>query len=229
VKKLIDHIEKLLLGSVLVVLFGANAMAQKPVLHFMVDQCETLEFSVVDMPGDRYTWSIYRDSTVNFAQVDGDVDPVIYFENGMYEGSTVRVNWLEPGRYFVRVMVYDETICTNNLLMYMIDVLEYKPNAELLGDSLCIGEPAEVKVIFSGRGPWDITYTYGDGTNIVNLTGIVEPELSILVDVPSMPGTTDVWIMEVTDQCTVRSYPVPQKVGVTILPKPTNSRIYLKE
>lgn len=208
----------------------APVKAQKPIIEMTVDQCETLEFSVVDLPGDRYTWDIYRDSTVNFANTKGDVDPVVYFEKAMYEGSTVRVHFLEPGRYFVRVMVWNEVECTNNLLVYMVDVLEYIPEAELIGDSLCVGMPAVIKIVLTGRGPWNVQYTYGDDSNAVWINGITESEISVPI-IPALPvGTTDFWIMEVTDDCTVNSYVAdPKKVGVIIFPKPTNSKIYLKE
>ena len=101
----------------------------KPVQKFEIGQCERLTLSVVDMPGDRYTWDIYSDPNVNFAQDKGDLDPVEYFENSMYEGSTVQINSIEPGRYFVRVMVWDDVECTNNLLVYELVVHETKPEA----------------------------------------------------------------------------------------------------
>jgi hypothetical protein len=226
-KRLITHIMYRTLGVLLVVLTVAPAMAQKPMQNFEVGQCETMEFSVVDWHGDRYTWDLYRDSTVNFAKIKGDVDPVPYFEKGMYEGSTVRVHWLEPGRYFLRIMVWDEVECTNNLLMYLIDVTEVLPEAEIFGDSTCIGVPAIVKIIFTGHGPWDVSYTYGDGTNIVNLIGITEEEYTI--SMPPLPiGITEFWVTEIIDQCT--SNLVPSERGrVVIFPKPTNSKIYLKE
>jgi len=230
VKQRIHHIIYQTLGIILVVLAIAPARAQKPIDYFVVDQCETLEFSVVDIPGDRFTWDLYRDSTVNFAQEKGDVDPVIYFEKDMYEGATVRVNWLDPGSYFLRVMVWDEVSCTNNLLIFKIDVLEYLPEAILIGDSLCVGMPAEVKIVLTGRGPWNVQYTYGDDSNAVWLNGITESEITIPVIDPLPVGTTEFWVMEVTDDCTVNSYVAdPTKVGVIIFPKPTNSKIYLKE
>jgi len=213
------------------VLTVATASAQKPVSYFQVDQCDTIELSVVDWPGDRYTWDIYRDSTVNFAKTNGDVTPVPYFVNGMYEGSTVQVVNLEAGRYFLRIMVWDDVMCTNNLLVFMLDVLENLPEAFLEGDSVCIGETAKVKVVLTGMGPWDVTYTYGDGTNVVNLNGVTESEFT--VPMPMLPeGKTDVWVMEVVEDngvCRIVNSTPSQKVGVLIYPKPTNSKIYLKK
>ena len=231
VNKVIYHIRNLTLGILLVVLTVATAIAQKPIQRFTVDQCETIEFSVVEWPGDRYTWDLYRDSTVNFANTKGDLDPVTYFDDGMYQGSTVRVNWLQPGRYFLRVMVWDEVKCTNNLLVFKVDVLENLPEATIVGDSACIGEPLVVKIVFTGLGPWDVTYTFGDESNAINLNGIVEPEFTI--PITGLPvGTTDFWVMEVVEDngvCRVVNSTSSDKVGVIIYPKPKNSKIYLKE
>lgn len=227
-RKLNYYIFRWLAGIFLAFLTVTSVVAQKPMQHFVVDQCESYEFSVVEFPGDRYTWDLYRDSTVNFAYDKGDVDPVSYFENSMYEGSTVRVNWLEPGRYFLRVMAWDEVNCTNNLLVFLIDVVESKPDATIESDPACEGEQLVLRFILTGRGPWDVTYTYGDGSNVINLNGITEPEYAIPID-PLPPGVTQFWVMEVTDQCTVNSYAVPVKTDVEVYPTPNISRIYVKD
>lgn len=210
----------------LVVLTVANARAQ-----IVVNQCETIEFSVVEWPGDRYTWDIYSDLTVNFAKEKGDIGPVPYFEDDMYEGSTVRVNGLEPGKYMVRIMVWDEDKCTNNVGLYRLDVIESKPEATVEGSENCIGEPSVFKIIFTGTGPWDVIYTFGDESNAVNLYGITEPELA--VSIPPLPvGVTEVWVMEVVEYkgiCRIVNSTPSEKGRVVIFPKPTNSRIYLKE
>ncbi len=230
--RLIYHIIYRLPGILLVILTVAPAMAQKPIQHFVVNQCETYEFSVVDVEGDRYTWDLYKDQTANFAYDKGDVDPVTYFEDSNYEGSTVRVNWLEAGRYFLRVMAWDEENCTNNLLLFLIDVVESKPEAIIVGDSACIGDPLEIRFILTGRGPWDVKYAYGDASNpqvmTINLNGTTETDYVVPID-PLPPGITQFWVMEVTDQCSVRSYPAPDKTNVEVYEKPKNSRIYVKD
>lgn len=232
-KHWISHIIYRTLGILLVVLTVATARAQKPVIDMGdIPQCETTTFSVVDWPGDRYTWDLYRDSTVNFAHTKGDVDPAIYFEKDMYEGSTVNINWLDPGRYFLRVMVWDEVSCTNNLLLFKINVVEMLPELILIGDSVCEDETAIVKVIFTGKGPWEATYTYGDGLVTYNLNGTLDQEEQTIEFLPyELPlGTTDFWVMEVTDDCTVNSYEIdPPKIGVVIYPLPSSSKIYLKD
>jgi len=210
-----------------VMLTVATAMAQKPVTHIPVDQCESYVFSVDKWPGDRYTWDLYTElewDTVNFAQQNGNVTPVPFFEDGNYQGSTVTVNWLEPGRYFLRVMVWDEVSCTNNLLVFSVTVKESIPTATIEGSESCYGDPVVFKIILTGRGPWDLVYTYGDGTAVVNLIGAVEPEQTRTL--PALPaGIFDVWVTEIIDQCSSNLIS-SDKGRVVIFPKPTNSNIY---
>lgn len=234
-KRTFYHIVAKSLRVILVVLVVAfSAAAQKPVQRFEVNQCETIEFSVQEWPGDRYTWDLYSElewDNVNFANENGNFGPVPYFENGMYEGSTVRVNNLPAGIYFLRIMVWDEVQCTNNLLVFMIDVFETLPEASMEDGSACIGEPAFVKIVFTGSGPWDVTYTFGDESNAVNLSGIVEREYAVAI--PALPeGVHNIWVMDVAEGdgvCRVVNFNPSEKARVVIFPKPNNSPIYLKE
>lgn len=227
----IRHIIVRLAGIVFLAVLALTAVkAQKPVPHIEIPQCYSYTFSVVEWPGDRYTWDLYRDSTVNFAWEKGDVDPAAYFENQMYEGSSVTVNWLDTGRYFLRVMVWDEVNCTNNLLVFSIDVLPNLPTVVLEGDSVCQDEIAYVKVVFTGMAPWSAKYTFDDGNVVLNLNGETDEEF--FVPMQGLPvGTREYWVMEVTDQCTVNSYPVPnpEKARVVIFPRPVSKKIYLNE
>jgi len=202
-------------------------MAQQLVPKFEVEQCETLEFSVVNWPGDRYTWDLYTGQkldTVNFAQQKGNIDPAGYFNKGIYEGSSVTVHWLDPGIYLLRVMVWDETICNNNLALFKVEVKERKPDATIVGDSLCYGDPVVFKIILTGMGPWDVKYTYGDGSVVLNLNGVSEPVQTI--SLPPLPaGVTEIWVQEIIDQCTNNLVP-SEKGRVVIYPLPVNSKIF---
>jgi hypothetical protein len=103
---------------------AASAVAQN-----VVRQGETSQLRVEQMPGDTYTWDLYRDSTVNFAVAPGDCPPTdAYFPNGN-TGATVDVTWLEPGIYFFRVLAVDAAGCTNNLEVGRMQVLEALPTA----------------------------------------------------------------------------------------------------
>jgi hypothetical protein len=219
------------LGILLMTLTVATAMAQKPIQHIEVEKCETIEFSVVDWPGDRYTWDLYRDSTVNYAKEKGDIDAVPYFEKGMYEGHTVRVNWLEEGRYFLRVMVWNEVECTNNLILFLVDVIEVIPEAELYGDSTCIGDDAFVRIVLSGRGPWDLKYSYSsdaNGNNIMSVN-LHTFDHENIVKIPALPvGLTEFWVDEIITQCSINMIQ-SDKGRILIYPKPSQSKIYLKD
>lgn len=230
-KQIIKHI----IFRVLVVLAGmlaiykVEAQLKIPVQKLTLPQCDSYEFSVENWPGDRYTWDLYQDTTANFAFAKGDVDPAAYFEDGMYEGSTVTVNWLDPGRYILRVMVWDETTCTNNLMIFYVLITEHVPELVLIGDSVCEDETALLKVVFTGLGPWEAVYTYGDGTDHLNLNG--PDELPFVIEIPGLPvGTREYWVMEVTDQCTVHSYPepYPDRARITIFRRPFSQRINVK-
>ena len=231
-KRLFYHIMYRTPGILLVVLTVATAMAQKEVSvqHIVAEQCETIEFSVVEWPGDRYTWDLYTDlkwDTVNMAIQNGNVEPVPYFENGMYEGSNVRLNWLDAGRYFLRVMVWDEEICSNNMVVFLVDVKEHILGATLEGDSVCYGDPVAFKIVLTGLGPWDVKYTFGDGTATLNLNGITEPKQTVFL--PPLPaGQFDVWVTEIIDQCSQNMLP-SEKARIVIYPKPANTQIILRE
>lgn len=214
----------------LLLFISFTAVAQKTVIHVEAEQCDTVEFRVVDLPGlptDRYTWDIYRDSTVNFATEKGDVGPVPYFVNDMYQGDAVRVTGLGAGRYFVRIMIWNEEICTNNLLVYLLDITAHIPYAVLYGDSVCYGEPTTLRIVFTGSGPWDILVTDSDGAIAINLMGETENEKT--VSLPPLPvGPTEFHIVQVADKCTVNDQ-IVEKTVVHIYPRPSNSRIYVAD
>lgn len=215
-------------GLLLLLLPAITTLAQKPVPYYELPQCDTLELSVVDWPGDRYTWDIYSDPSVNFATEKGDIGPVPFFVNDMYQGSTVQITGLPTGRYYARVMVWDEVQCTNNLMVFMFDVIEQLPYAELYGDSVCYGEPVKLRVVFTGTGPWDLIYTYGDGTVHLNIN-TDKTEYEFTPEIPALPvGPTEFFILQVTDQCTVNDQ-IVEKAVVHIYPRPSTSRIYVSD
>jgi len=237
-KKKLKHIVLYpILGFFLVSLSFAVTYAQdgsKAVPAFEVTQCDTLHLQLEEFTGDRYTWDIYSDPDGNFAINQGDMEAAVYFENQMYEGASVRVLNLPPGTYFLRVMVWDEVQCTNNLMVFKMDVIPTPP-PEVFGDSLCVGDVPNVRVVFTGHGPWDFTYAYFDGVNYVNGIGHAD-ESDIIVPIldPLPVGETKFWVMEVTDACTVISYEqlAPEDrpgTGILIYKKPEKKPIYVKD
>ena len=223
-KKLIYHILRRLPGILLVMLAVVPSMAQ-----IVVDQCDTMQFSVTSRPSipeTHFVWAIYPSSNDPTDVLDptGSLDPSTYFADGMYAGRTVSVVGLDPGTYYVRIHVWDEVTCTDNIEMYVMEVIEQELDAYMVGDSACIGDPAVVKIVFTGKGPYNVVYTFGDEFNSVNLNGITDPEYTIPVAFPV--GTTEFWVMEVSNDCVVKSYTVPEKARLEIYPKPTSSQIY---
>jgi len=221
-------------GILLAVLAVASAVAQKPVIHIEVSQHDTIEFSVVKWPGDEYTWDLYDNPDLNFALENDRLGPTPYFVNGMYRGSTVQVTNLPPGFYFLRVMVWDEVACTNNLIVYSIEVLEV-PLADLYGEEACFGDPTFLRVVLTGVGPWDIIYTDGLEDHSVNLNGQpgedqyhrVYPQMMEPIEEVIM---REYWITYIKDLGTGgENFKPSNKARIIIYPTPTNSKIYLKE
>ena len=128
--------------------------------QIVVEECDTMEFSVVsrpNIPETHFVWAIYNSSPNPTDVLDpaGALDPALYFVDGMYasgEGRTVRVIGLAPGVYYVRIHVWDEVSCTDNIEMYVMEVIESNLDFELVADSVCIGEPSTIRIIFSGTG-----------------------------------------------------------------------------
>jgi hypothetical protein len=232
VRKLFYHIVKRLPGLLLVVLAMVSAKAQ-----IVIEQCDTMEFSVVSRPTideSHFVWAIYNASPNPTDVLDPttSLDPALYFTNGQYAGRTVSVVNLDPGEYYVRIEVWDEVSCTNNVEMYVLEVIESIPDVELYGDSVCIGDPATVTIRFTGVGPYTISYTYGDentGT-FVNMNGVVVdgPKVVIPILEPLPVGENSFWLISIEDDCKAYEFPIDERpgTGVRIYPKPSNSQIY---
>lgn len=228
-KRLIYHIIRLTLVLIPVMLTVANARAQ-----IVVSQCDTMEFSVVSRPSideSHFVWGIYNSSPdpVDVLDPATTLDPALYFVNGQYAGRTVQVTGLNPGVYYVRIEVWDEVSCTNNVEMYVLEVIEHELALELTGDSACIGDPVMIKLVFSGTAPYDaqLTYTNVDGTQSIYLNGVTENEIMYPIMDPLPVGETEFKVMTISDGC-IKNYalPDPEKAKIVIYPNPTNSRIY---
>ncbi|MCY1721146.1 hypothetical protein OU798_12380 [Prolixibacteraceae bacterium Z1-6] len=230
-------ITTVLLGIILVALTVEKSAAQ-----ITVHECDTMTFSVTsrpNIPETHFVWGIYTasDQPKDVLDPAGTLDPALYFVDGMYasgEGRTVKVTGLAPGKYYVRIHVWDEVSCTDNIEMYVMTVLESELVMEMYADSVCIGEPTNVYIRFTGRGPYEITYTVGDELtpSVVNLNGTeVDPEITIPINQPLPVGETTFWVIKVEDNCKAYEYTGDERpsTGIVIYPKPTQSRIYLKD
>ncbi len=236
--KKIKHIAFIIVtGVVLLLLTVAYASAQ-----IVVEQCDTMTFSVDSreyISETRFVWGIYEASEqpVNILDSVGLLESDTYFVDGLYAsgvGKTVKVTGLDPGKYYVRIHVWNEEDCTDNVEMYVMEVIESSVDMTLYADSVCIGEATNVYIRLTGYGPYDIYYTVGDEEtpSVVNVAGGVEnPEIVIPITQPLPEGETTFWVIKVEDDCKAYEYPIDERpsTGVLIYPKPTKQPIYLKE
>jgi len=233
--RLKKHIIRFTLGFILAVIAVAQASAQ-----ITITECDTMKFSVVsrpNIPETNFVWGIYTasDSAKDVLDPNTTLDPALHFVDGQYEGSTVYVTGLAPDKYYVRIHVWDEINCTDNIEMYVLEVEESTLDLEVYADSVCIGEPSTVTIVFSGVGPYTIHYTIGDELtpSTFNLNGeVVGPEITIPITDPLPVGETTFWIMDIVDgTCKTYEYTDENRpgTGIVIYPKPNQSRIYLKD
>lgn len=239
-KKIAHNITTAILGILLVLLTVAQASAQ-----IVVEECDTFTFSVDSreyIHDTRFVWGIYEASNqpVDVLDPNTTLDPDLYFVDGLYAsgiGKTVKVHGLPVGKYYVRIHVWNEEDCTDNVEMYVMEVIESTIEMDISADSVCIGEATNVYIRFTGVGPFDIYYTVGDQEtpSVVNLTGKVKnPEITIPITQALPVGETKFWVMKVTDDCKVYSYEevAPEErpgTGILIYPKPVKQPIYLKD
>ena len=217
---------RLLLVAIPVLLAMAPAMAQTN--SAFVGQ--SVELSVVEIPGDTYSWELYNDvSGINFATDPGNCPPEeALFTGGINTGPVVHVTWFSPGTYFYKVTA-QRSGCTMNLKVGKIVIEHPLPTAilSLAQPSTCIGQPASFQVSFTGTPPWSITYrvTKPDATTqditVNNLTG----SPSEIPFNPSMPGIYTFEVISVTDAYRTSTTP-SNIITLTVNPKPSSSRIY---
>ncbi|QIA06259.1 hypothetical protein [Draconibacterium halophilum] len=237
--RLKKHIIHLTLAILLAVLAVANAAAQTPIT---IEECDTMTFSVDSreyIHETRFVWGIYNasDDPVDVLDPNTTLDSDMYFVDGMYAsgvGKTVQVANLPVGKYYVRIHVWDEEDCTDNVEMYVMEVIESTLDMTLYADSVCIGEATNVYIRFTGRGPYDVYYTIGDQLtpSVVNVNGDVEdPELVIPVTDPLPVGETTFWVIKVEDNCKAYEFTGDERpnTGIVIYPKPAKQPIYLKD
>ena len=143
---------RLLLVAIPVLLAMAPAMAQTN--SAFVGQ--SVELSVVEIPGDTYSWELYNDvSGINFATDPGNCPPTeALFTGGISTGPVVHVTWFSPGTYFYKVTA-QRSGCTMNLKVGKIIIEHPLPTAilSLAQPSTCIGQPASFQVSFTGTPP----------------------------------------------------------------------------
>lgn len=217
---------RLLLVAILVLLAMAPAVAQTD--NLFVGQ--TVELSVVEIPGDTYTWELYN----NIAAVDFATDPgncpqtEAVFTGGISTGPVVHITLLNTGTYFYKVTA-QSTGCTNNLKIGKITVIHPLPTANLnLGQAtICIGQSPGLEANFTGTAPFNITYriTKPDATTQDIIINNITDNSSMIPFIPPSSGTYTLEVISVTDAYTTNTTPT-NIVTVTVNAKPGGSRIY---
>jgi hypothetical protein len=210
---------RLLLVVIPVLMAMAPAMAQDTVYAG-----QSTYLSVIEIPGDTYTWELYNDVTgINFATDPGNCPATdAFFIGGDSTGDSVNVMWLKKGLYFFKVTAYRGG-CTMNLKVGKMTVLYEIPTAIIEPPPpICIGDSVHLTVLLTGTAPWSITLT--DGMNTFVFDSISSSPFTLTVPVIPLVSTT-YWISEVTDAHVTSTTPSASVVQV-VNPLPVNSKIY---
>lgn len=217
---------RLLLVAIPVLLAMAPAVAQTDSLFVG----QTIELSVVEIPGDTYTWELYNDiAAINFATDPGNCPQTeAVFTGGIDTGPLVHITLLNTGTYFYKVTAQSSG-CTNNLKVGKITVVHPLPtiNLSLSQSTVCIGQNTNLEANLTGTTPFNITYrvTKPDATTQdITINNITENS-SVIPFTPSLSGTYIFEIISVTDAYTTNITP-SNSVTLTVNAKPGGSRIY---
>jgi hypothetical protein len=183
---------------------------------------ETSTFTIAPQPGDTYMWTLYNDSTVNFAVEPGTVSQPYAEFTGDTNSSTVNILWKESGVYFFKVNVSDITGCAQNLKIGRVKVISGVTATLEASPVVCAGETISLTVTLTGTPLWE--YTYTDGTNSWTRTNILtSPDVITLTPGPVV--TTEYWITTVKDKYGTNITP-GNKAKQEVNPLPAKTTIY---
>jgi len=207
----------------------APAMAQTNTVY----AGQSTELSVVEVPGDTYTWELYSNvSGVNFATDAGNCASTdVAFVGNITTGATVHIQCITPGTYFYKV-TSQRAGCSMNIKVGKITV-EQPPSSASLSlsqPSVCYGQNSVLNISLTGNAPWSITYrvTYPNGST---KDSTINNLLANAVAIPFLPentGTYSFQVLRVTDCISTNIVP-SNAVMLLVSPKPASSRIYQYE
>lgn len=234
------HITRSLALAVLLHLLLALAPAMAQTVVYVG---ETSTLSVEPNSGDNYMWTLYNDSTVNFAVDPGTVSATYFEFVGNSNSSTVTILWHEPGVYFFRINVTDITGCTNNLRVGKVKVIP--AIAKILPPApICAGETCTLTVELSGYkdSEWEYTVEFAPvsgstATRTVIGTAKAPPGEYKVTDLlqipaPNLVESTIFQVISVTNKLPsgkVVVTTIPSKpVTLVVYPPPKSSDIYKK-
>jgi hypothetical protein len=222
-KRPVNILLRLLLVAIPLLLALAPARAQNDVYAG-----QTTDLSVIEVPGETYTWELYNDVIgVNVALVPGNCTPAeAFFVGGINTGATVQVTWLVPGTYYYKVTAVNDCP-TNNLRVGIMLVLPALPTATLVinPEEVCRGDSADMLVHFTGEAPWSIIIEADDGINppVTNTYSDIYGNPFVISVSPST--TTTYRVIQVSDANGINTDP-SNVVTLTIKPRPAGSTIY---
>lgn len=200
----------------------APAIAQN-----VVYQGEITQIGVEQKLGDTYEWELYKDSTVNFAQVPG-VSSADYADFvGSNSSSEVQIEWKKPGTYFFKVTA--KSNCTNNLRIGKIKVLPSLPVAipEVIPIEVCEGESADLLITFLGKAPWTVKIESKNNNETTEMSYSVGASSNPLRITVTPLITTEYRVIEVSNVYGTQKNPT-DFVKLTVHPQPKKTPIYLK-
>jgi len=191
---------------------------------------QSVELSVVEIPGDTYSWELYNDvDGINFATSSGNCPQTeAIFTGGISTGPLVHVTLLKTGTYFYKITA-QRSGCTMNLKVGKLTVEHELPaaNLTLSQSSVCIGESNNIEASLNGTAPFSVTYRIikPDATTQDIIINNLTENLLIIPFNPTSAGTYIFEVISVTDAFTTSITP-SNSVTVTVNPKPGSSRIY---
>jgi len=82
---------------------------------------QTTELGIAAQPNSTYYWSLYSDSSCDFALKRGDCNREdAWFSDSISNRSAVKVKWNKAGTYFYKVLIINSDGCTNFKIGKMI-------------------------------------------------------------------------------------------------------------
>ncbi|HNY02651.1 MAG TPA: FISUMP domain-containing protein [Bacteroidales bacterium] len=151
---------------------GAYASAQTN----MVQAGQQTELGIDSIPGASYTWDLYINNTsINFAIVPGNCPVADAHFVGGNTSPTVVVEWITPGTYYFRVIVYDSSGC-QNLKVGMMQVINCPAPAVTFVPCFDIVTSTEARP-FRLKGGMPLNGSYSGGAWVNNpAAGLFNPQ-----------------------------------------------------
>lgn len=204
----------------------APAMAQTNSIYVG----QSVELSIIEMPGDSYSWELYNDVTgINFVTVPGNCPSTeASFDGGISTGPVVHVTWHKAGTYFYKITA-TKPGCSMNLKVGKIIVQNTYPTATFSVNqpSICIGQNTNIVVNFTGTSPWSITYRITNpdaSTQDITVNNIATTPMLIPFN-PTASGTYTFEVISVSDAFGVNPAPPPSVIQLIVNPRPVTSPI----